>query len=119
VKAKEEVKKLTGLRYEKMSNLRNTLCQTVLRDGHSLYCYELYGTLDPVNTNPTTLSTVQLIDMFPQRIHINRNDTSTNRIEVSLSAGRHAKYGYTTLHCGTVPILHPSIDTAICPASSY
>jgi hypothetical protein len=102
-----------------MSNLPNELCQTVLRDGNSLYCYELYGTLGPVNTKPTALSTLHLIDMFPQRIHINRNDTSTNRIEVILTARRHAKYGYTPLHRGTIPIFHPSIDIAICPASYY
>ena len=90
VKAKEEVKKLIGLRHEKKSNFPNVLCQTVLSDGHSLYCYELYGTLGPVSTKPTTLSTVHLINMFPQRIHINRNDTSTNRTDVSFSARRHA-----------------------------
>jgi len=102
-----------------MSNLPNVLCQTVLRDGHSLYCYELHGTLAPVNTKPTTLSTVHLIDKFPQRIHINSSDTSTNRTEVCLSARRRAKYGYTPLHRDTVPIFHPSIDIAIYPASSY
>jgi hypothetical protein len=102
-----------------MSNLPNVFCQTVLSDGHSLYCYEVYGTLGPVNTKPTTLSTVHLIDMFPQWIHINRNDTSTNRTEVSLSARRHAKYGKTQLHCCRVPMFHPSIDIAICPTSSY
>jgi hypothetical protein len=105
-----------------MSDLPNVLCQTVLRDGHSLYCYELHGTLAPVNTKPTTLSTVHLFRLCSPSGYI--STAATPQLTVPKSASQHAdmritaiphynvaQYQYSTHPSTSLSVRPPPIDT--------